>query len=63
VAAYRYKCEICGFINDVNHSVEELDTHKEICPMCEHEMFRPIGAVGFQLKGQGFHVNDYPKPI
>ncbi len=57
---YEYRCNNCG------HQFEKLESLSaeptQTCPECgKHHAERQISASGFQLKGEGWYVNDYKK--
>ena len=57
--SYRYQCIACKHVINVIHSIKETLT---ICPECGGELRRLICFDGHvELKGEGFHKNDYPK--
>lgn len=55
---YEYKCKHCQKISEVLHGFHESI---EKCPECnENQLERLISRPGvFDLKGPGFHKNDY----
>jgi putative FmdB family regulatory protein len=55
---YAYRCEACGFANDVLQKIS--DDTLTICPSCGQDAFRKqVTAAGFQLKGSGWYVTDF----
>lgn len=57
---YDYQCEQCGRQVEDVQTVEERD-NVPACRRCGGRMVRQPAAPAFQLRGPGFHVNDYPK--
>jgi len=56
---YRYQCIACKHTINVMHSIKQRLT---ICSECGGELKRLINFDGYvELKGKGFHCNDYPK--
>jgi len=57
---YEYHCEKCVKTLDIYKQIN--DDTKQKCPTCGTEMKKLISAPSrFDLRGAGFHVNDYPK--
>ena len=55
---YAYKCESCGFAQDVLQKM--ADAPLEICPQCAKPSLRKqVTAAGFQLKGSGWYATDF----
>jgi putative FmdB family regulatory protein len=55
---YAYRCESCGFEQDVLQKVSDAPLTQ--CPECERDTFRKqLTAAGFQLKGSGWYVTDF----
>jgi putative FmdB family regulatory protein len=58
---YAYKCEHCGFTQDVMQKMS--DTPLTTCPQCGQQSFsKQISAAGFQLKGSGYYATDFKNP-
>jgi predicted nucleic acid-binding Zn ribbon protein len=56
---YVYRCVVCMNEKEVEHSMKECDTHKEICE-CGCSMERAItGGQGFQLQGNTWSKDGY----
>lgn len=56
---YSYQCISCGHTFRIMHSIKEKMT---ICSECGGELKRLVNYNGYtELKGEGFHKNDYPK--
>jgi len=56
---YRYQCVSCKHAFNTMHSIKDRLTD---CPECGGELKRVICFEGFvELKGEGFHKNDYPR--
>ena len=55
---YAYKCESCGFRQDVLQKIS--DPALGTCPSCGAQSFaKQVTAAGFQLKGSGWYVTDF----
>jgi putative FmdB family regulatory protein len=55
---YAYRCEHCGFQQDVLQKLS--DPLLVDCPSCGQPTFRKqVTAAGFQLKGSGWYVTDF----
>lgn len=55
---YAYRCESCGFEQDVLQKMS--DAPLAVCPSCAAPAFRKqLTAAGFQLKGSGWYVTDF----
>jgi len=55
---YAYKCDACGFANDVLQKIS--DDALTDCPSCGKADFKKqVTAAGFQLKGSGWYVTDF----
>jgi len=55
---YAYRCESCGFAQDVLQ--KRSDPVLELCPSCGAARFRKqLSAPAFQLKGSGWYVTDF----
>jgi putative FmdB family regulatory protein len=55
---YAYKCESCGFRQDVLQKIS--DPAMGTCPSCGAQSFvKQVTAAGFQLKGSGWYVTDF----
>jgi putative FmdB family regulatory protein len=55
---YAYKCESCGFRQDVLQKIS--DPALSTCPSCGAQSFaKQVTAAGFQLKGSGWYVTDF----
>ncbi|WP_334133789.1 FmdB family zinc ribbon protein [Tepidimonas sp.] len=55
---YAYKCDSCGYAQDVLQKVS--DEPLTVCPACGAGTFRKqVTAAGFQLKGTGWYVTDF----
>jgi putative FmdB family regulatory protein len=58
---YAYRCEDCGFQQDVLQKMS--DPLLVNCPSCGEPKYRKqITAAGFQLKGSGWYVTDFRNP-
>ena len=56
---YRYQCVSCKEVIDAYHSIKDELT---ACKNCGGILERVICFDGYvELKGEGFHKNDYPK--
>ena len=59
---YEYKCENedCK-ISNFEKLVKDFDEGEKIlCPSCHKKPKKKISSFGMNLKGEGFHANDYP---
>ncbi len=55
---YAYRCESCGFAQDMLRKLS--DPPLSVCPECGKDTFRKqVTAAGFQLKGSGWYVTDF----
>ncbi|RKP58906.1 FmdB family zinc ribbon protein [Pararobbsia silviterrae] len=55
---YAYRCESCGFAQDLLRKIS--DPPLSVCPECNKDTFRKqVTAAGFQLKGSGWYVTDF----
>lgn len=55
---FAYRCESCGFAQDVLQKRSDPVLH--ICPGCGADAFRKqLTAPAFQLKGSGWYVTDF----
>ena len=55
---YAYKCESCGYRQDILRKVS--DPVLGTCPACGAERFaKQVTAAGFQLKGSGWYATDF----
>lgn len=55
---YAYKCEACGFAQDVLRKMSDPPLTE--CPQCKQATFvKQVTAAGFQLKGSGWYVTDF----
>jgi putative FmdB family regulatory protein len=55
---YEYKCNACGFQQDVMRKVS--DAPLTACPECGQEAFaKMLTAAGIQLKGTGWYATDF----
>ena len=55
---YAYRCESCGFEQDVLQKIS--DAPLTVCPSCAQSSFRKqLTAAGFQLKGSGWYATDF----
>lgn len=55
---YAYKCEACGFAQDVLRKISDPPLTE--CPHCNQSTFKKqVTAAGFQLKGSGWYVTDF----
>ncbi len=58
---YSYRCETCGFQQDVLRKMS--DPLLVTCPSCGAATFqKQVTAAGFQLKGSGWYVTDFRNP-
>ena len=58
---YAYRCESCGFQQDILRKMS--DPLLVDCPSCGAPTFRKqVTAAGFQLKGSGWYVTDFRNP-
>ena len=58
---YSYRCETCGFQQDVLRKMS--DPLLVTCPSCGASTFqKQVTAAGFQLKGSGWYVTDFRNP-
>jgi putative FmdB family regulatory protein len=58
---YAYRCETCGFQQDVLQKMS--DPRLVTCPSCGSATFqKQVTAAGFQLKGSGWYVTDFRNP-
>ncbi len=57
---YSYRCTKC--LLEFEMLLEYKDSKTAECPVC-HELGEKMitAPAGFQLKGNGFYANDYPK--
>jgi putative FmdB family regulatory protein len=53
---YEYECKDCGVRFERMQSFN--DAPIKVCPECEGEVHRIIGATGIIFKGSGFYVTD-----
>jgi len=56
---YTYQCKECGVRFERQQSFH--DAPISVCPECEGEVYRVIGATGVIFKGSGFYVTDNRK--
>jgi putative FmdB family regulatory protein len=56
---YEYQCKACGVRFDRQQSFK--DDPIRVCPECEGDVYRVIGATGVIFKGSGFYINDSKK--
>ena len=55
---YAYKCESCGFTQDVLQKLSDAPLFQ--CPTCGADSFKKqLTAAGFQLKGSGWYATDF----
>lgn len=55
---YAYKCNACGFAQDVLQKMS--DPVLTECPTCGQASFaKQLTAAGFQLKGSGWYATDF----
>ena len=55
---FAYRCESCGFAQDVLQ--KRSDPVLNVCPSCGADAFRKqLTAPAFQLKGSGWYVTDF----
>ncbi len=55
---YAYKCNACGFAQDVLQKMS--DPVLTDCPTCGQASFaKQLTAAGFQLKGSGWYATDF----
>jgi putative FmdB family regulatory protein len=55
---YAYKCNACGFAQDVLQKMS--DPVLTECPSCSQPSFaKQLTAAGFQLKGSGWYATDF----
>lgn len=55
---YAYKCNACGFAQDVLQKMS--DPVLTACPTCGQASFaKQLTAAGFQLKGSGWYATDF----
>ncbi len=55
---YAYKCNACGFAQDVLQKMS--DPILTECPTCGRSSFaKQLTAAGFQLKGSGWYATDF----
>jgi putative FmdB family regulatory protein len=55
---YAYKCNACGFAQDVMQKVSEAPL--TACPECGKDTFaKQLTAAGFALKGSGWYATDF----
>lgn len=55
---YAYKCNACGFAQDVLQKMS--DPVLTECPTCGKSSFaKQLTAAGFQLKGSGWYATDF----
>ncbi len=55
---YAYKCNACGFAQDVLQKMS--DPVLTQCPTCGQASFaKQLTAAGFQLKGSGWYATDF----
>ncbi|MCX7897189.1 MAG: zinc ribbon domain-containing protein [Rhodocyclaceae bacterium] len=58
---YAYRCESCGFTQDVMQKMS--DAPLTTCPECKSDTFvKQLTAAGFQLKGTGWYQTDFKNP-
>lgn len=58
---YDFRCSYCGYRWERNVPMSQRNVRRP-CPNCGNlDGERQASAPAFQLKGKGFHVNDYPK--
>jgi putative FmdB family regulatory protein len=56
---YQYHCRDCGVRFERTQSFK--DAPLTLCPECEGEVYRVIGATGIIFKGSGFYATDNRK--
>jgi putative FmdB family regulatory protein len=58
---YAYRCDTCGFQQDVLQKMS--DARLTMCPSCSNPTLqKQVTAAGFQLKGSGWYVTDFRNP-
>jgi putative FmdB family regulatory protein len=58
VPIYAYRCEACGFEQDVLQKMSDAPLKE--CPSCHAQALqKQVTAAGFQLKGSGWYATDF----
>lgn len=58
---YEYQCENCGKYFEIFQRI--ADEPLKQCQACKGKLNKLISQCSFQLKGTGWYVTDYKKPI
>ncbi|MBP6940185.1 MAG: hypothetical protein KBB65_00290 [Syntrophorhabdaceae bacterium] len=58
---YEYECTECGKVLEIFQKISEEPLTE--CPMCNGAMQKIISPCAFHLKGTGWYVTDYKKPV
>ena len=58
---YEYKCRDCGKVFEIFQKISDKPLKE--CRFCKGKLDKLISNCSFQLKGTGWYVTDYKKPI
>lgn len=58
---YEYQCSGCGKVFEVFQKISDKPLTK--CKFCKGELNKLISNCAFHLKGTGWYVTDYKKPV
>jgi len=58
---YEYECENCGKHFEIFQKIADLPLTE--CRMCKGKLNKLISQCAFHLKGTGWYVTDYKKPV
>ncbi|HOV89375.1 MAG TPA: zinc ribbon domain-containing protein [Syntrophorhabdaceae bacterium] len=58
---YEYKCESCGKYFEIFQKISDPPLTE--CKFCKGRLTKLISNCAFHLKGSGWYVTDYKKPV
>lgn len=58
---YEYKCESCGKYFEIFQKISDPPLTE--CKFCKGRLNKLISNCSFQLKGNGWYVTDYKRPV
>ena len=58
---YEYECKNCGKVFEIFQKIGDDPLAK--CRVCEGDLNKLISQCSFHLKGTGWYVTDYKKPV
>jgi putative FmdB family regulatory protein len=58
---YEYECEKCGKTFEIFQKMSDKPLTE--CQICKGKLNKLISQCSFQLKGTGWYVTDYKKPV